>query len=280
MRVLVLGKDGMLGSALETYLKRKGVEVSATSRRAEQQGIYLNADKHLTNFESLEQVFRDFDIIINCLVVRTLGPNTELADGIYINSLFPHVAAEACERLGKFFIHISSDGVFSGTGGPYYENSAADGVGLYSTSKILGEVVERKALNIRCSIIGHEDASKGGLIAWFLTQEKPINGFKNVIWNGVTTIQLAGFIHELIVSGQYNSITERTRILHFSPNTPLSKYDLLTKIAKIYGKKVDILEMDSSVGISRVLKTRFDSYLVNNEDFTNALRELREFHLS
>jgi dTDP-4-dehydrorhamnose reductase len=270
----------MLGSALESYFKFHGIQVSATTRRAGQQGMYLDVGKNVTTVENLEQVFRDFDIVINCLVVRTLEANASFGDGIFINSLFPHLAAEACNRLDRTFIQISTDGVFSGFGGPYYEDNQPDGVGPYSCSKILGEVIERQALNIRCSIIGHEDAYKGGLLAWFLAQEKPVNGFRNVIWNGVTTVQLASFIHQLIVSGQYLSIMERTRILHFSPNAPMSKYDLLRKIAEVYGKKVDILEVDGKVGISRILKTRFDSYFVSSDDFTNALHELREFHLS
>lgn len=280
MRVLILGKDGMLGSTLEKYLKISGVSVTGTSRRNDDDSLYLNVDRNETTVPLLVGLFNGFDFIVNCLVARNLKSDPSLKEAIFVNSVFPHLAAEACSISDKNFIHISTDGVFSGFGGPYFEDDLLDGVGLYSNSKILGETHEFKSLNIRCSIIGHEVPIRGGLLEWFLSQNGPVVGYRDTIWNGVTTLQLSEFIYELISSSSYQNLVESTRVIHYSPNEPLSKFELLAKIARVYEKNIEIKERDSGVKVSRILKSRFDSYYKLSAEFDKVLKDLFEFHLA
>ena len=74
------------------------------------------------------------------------------------------------------------------------------------------------------------------LLDWFLAQNEPIKGFKNAIFSGFTTIELARIIEMMILkypeaSGTYNVSSE-----------PINKYDLLKMI---YGRELtddDIME--------------------------------------
>ena len=278
MRILVLGKDGMLGSTLESFLKRKDLDVSATTRREGQRGLFLNVDPKATTVDSLVHLLNDFDVVVNCIVVRSLSLDSHLPEAIYANAIFPHIVARSCMIAGKAFINISTDGVFSGFGGPYVEGDLVDGQGLYSNSKILGEVAGPKSLNIRCSIVGHENPANGGLLSWVLSQETAITGFTNVVWNGVTTVQLANFIFHLITSDRLQALISQTHVIHFSPNKPMTKYELLQKICDVYGKNIDIIEAKSKVAISRVLNSKFSEYFEKSDDFSKELRELRDFH--
>src|SRR5690606_27782525 len=98
-----------------------------------------------------------------------------------------------------YLIHISTDCVFSGKKGDYIETDQKDGSSVYAQSKSLGEITGDNILTIRTSIIGPELKNNGiGLFHWFMSQQGQIQGYSNVFWNGVTTLELAKVIHRLI----------------------------------------------------------------------------------
>ncbi len=150
-------------------------------------------------------------------------------------------------------IHFSTDCVFTGDSGNYTEESFADSRDLYGLSKYLGEVSYDHTLTIRTSIIGHEIKSNVSLVDWFLSQENECKGFTKAIYSGFPTNSLARIIEKIIlpkfmqgeVSGLYHVSTE-----------PISKYDLLKKIASVYKKEINIIpyedfEIDRSLNSDR-----------------------------
>ena len=47
-------------------------------------------------------------------------------------------------------------------------------------------------MNLRCSIIGFEKKTNYSLLNWYWkNKNKKINGYKNYIWNGITTDALS-----------------------------------------------------------------------------------------
>ena len=130
---------------------------------------------------------------------------------------------------------MSTDCVFSGKKGSYAETDIADCADLYGQSKLLGEVSnEKHVLTIRTSIIGHELRGEHSLVSWFLKQKGSAKGYTKAIYSGLPTIELARIIRELILpkpklSGLYHIASE-----------PISKFDLLELIAKIYRKKITL----------------------------------------
>ena len=94
---------------------------------------------------------------------------------------------------------------------------------------------EPHAITIRASIIGHELGTSTGLLEWFLSQKAQCRGFTHAIFSGLPTVVLAAIIRDIIVPR-----SELTGIYHVAAK-PISKFDLLTLIAEIYRKRIDII---------------------------------------
>ena len=145
-----------------------------------------------------------------------------------INSLLPRFLELKSDLHNYKLIHLSTDCVFNGKKGSYKITDQPDGVGTYAITKILGEVTE-KSLTIRTSIIGPEIKKNGiGLFHWFYNNYKnKIEGYCNVYWSGITTLQLAKTINSVIKD--YDA-----GLLVLTNNKKINKYDLLMKISKTF----------------------------------------------
>ena len=82
---------------------------------------------------------------------------------------------------------------------------------LYGLSKKLGEVIDSRNLTLRTSIIGHELNSSRSLVDWFLSQNIEIQGYKNAIFSGLPTIEIARVIEEFIIDNE--SLTNKVEQL-------------------------------------------------------------------
>jgi dTDP-4-dehydrorhamnose reductase len=213
MKILILGGQGMAGHIMtEYFMDKPQYEVNYTSRDADdKKSIYLDA----TDFKRVEETIERLkpDIIINCVgILNEHAANNPLL-AFQVNSLLPHQLAKFIERQHGKLIHISTDCVFSGLKGEYTEDDFPDGTSVYAQSKQLGEIINNKHLTIRTSIIGPEMKEDGiGLFLWFMKQTGKIKGYKNVLWNGVTTLELAKATEELIthqITGLYQLGSEQ-----------------------------------------------------------------------
>lgn len=206
------------------------------------------------------------DVIINCIGILIKGSNENIKKAIYINGYFPHWLKDVCEDINCKLIHISTDCVFSGKNGGNDENSIKDAIDDYGKTKSLGEFDSFNHLCIRTSIIGPELKQNGeGLMHWLFNQQGTINGFKNVFWSGVTTLELAKAIHFSIennISGLWNVTNEEA----------ISKFDLLKTIIKIFSINKLKLEhnidkiSDKSLKSIRGIDYKVPSYQIMLED--------------
>src|SRR5437899_4069482 len=167
MRVLVLGATGMLGSAMIRVLSEKeDWEVFGTVRSEEGKrffapkiGARLVVGCDVENDDALVKLFGQVrpEVVINCisLAKRLLNAGDPLLL-IPIYALLPHRLAKLCSLSGARLVHVSTDGVFSGTKGSYTEDDPADARDLYGISKLLGEVHYPHTITLRTSMIGHE----------------------------------------------------------------------------------------------------------------------------
>lgn len=256
MKMLVIGGKGMAGHMMVEYFKNKpSIELYYTTRN-EPNSIALDV-KDFSNVQSVIEQLKP-DIIINCVGLLNEHAANHKVDAIKINSLLPHLLAEAADKYGGKVFHISSDCVFLGEKGQYTENEEPNGTSIYAKTKSLGEINLPNHLTIRTSIIGPELKENGiGLFHWFMKQRGQIKGYKKVLWNGVTTLELAKVIDSAItqnLSGLY----------HLTAPTPISKHDLLLLIQRIFQKDDVNIIPDEEQQIDRTLKnTRTDfSYYV------------------
>ena len=261
MKVLVLGASGMLGNAMVRILsENNNLEVFGSIRSKEIKKYFskkiskrLVECKDVTNYNNLVNIFNKVqpNIIINCISLgKEILAKSDPLLMIPIYSLLPHQLAKVCKINNARLIHISTDGVFSGSKGRYIESDPFDVQDLYGVTKFIGEVNNPYSISIRTSIIGHELHQKKGLLEWFLSQKKSCKCFNGAIFSGFPTIVLAQIIRDFVIPRP-----DLSGIYHVASN-PISKCKLLRLIADIYGKKIEVLSdknkfMDRSLNPER-----------------------------
>lgn len=266
MRILVLGKTGMLGHVVYHYLAEKGYDVVGTSSKQE---IVFDAFK---NLEGLEDIINNVkpDVVINCIGIlnKTAEDNKELA--VKVNSLLPHYVDALSSKCNFKFVHVSTDCVFEGTKGEYNEESFPDAKSFYGRSKALGEINNNKSVTLRTSIVGPDENPKGiGLFQWFMKQDGTAGGYTKVIWTGVTTIELAKCIEKAII----NNVTGLNHVVN---NDFISKHDLLVLFKKYFNKDVNITENDQVESRKTLVRTD-KSYDFEVPSYEEMVKEMRDW---
>ena len=176
------------------------------------------------------------DIASNCIgVVKQLAEAKNPLYAVPLNTMLPHRLASLCQIVGARLIHISTDCVFSGAKGNYLETDFPDADDLYGRSKLLGEVDYPHTVTLRTSIIGHEMAGRRSLLNWFLSQSGSVKGFTRAVFSGLPTIELSRVVRDYVLPRP-----ELHGLYHVAAK-PINKYDLLSLIAKVYGKEINIV---------------------------------------
>jgi dTDP-4-dehydrorhamnose reductase len=264
-RVLILGARGMLGQAVFEWFARRGWNVAGTHFTDPGSPGYLDAAGDPRDWRAIFATPR-CDYAINCIGILK-GAVCEddaasLSTAIRVNALFPHSLAQVAALVGARVIHISTDGVFAeGRSRPYSEKDPPDCRDHYGRSKALGECPAGNVLNIRCSIVGGDPIKGKGLLEWLLRQpdDCEVPGFRDQLWNGVTTLQFAQLSEALVAQpGAFESARRLSGVHHFCPNPATTKYDLLCAWRRITGKRLTISPTDSNSPGSRLLTTVYD----------------------
>ena len=245
-KILLLGGSGMLGSALFlSFLNNADKFIVKTTIRNNKKLFYkekkyqshLFSNCDVSNVSQVENIIDTYkpNYVINCIGITNKQVSQNLNHDIFkINSFLPIYLSQLSEIKNFKFIHISTDCVFNGKERLYYEDSFKTAIDIYGVSKSLGEEIDenKNSLVLRTSIIGHELKKKEGLLEWFLDQKKII-GFQNVLYSGVTTIELSRIIIKIIknknIYGLYQISSKK-----------ISKYKLLNLINRIYNSKIII----------------------------------------
>jgi dTDP-4-dehydrorhamnose reductase len=259
LKILVLGASGMIGHVLLRYFAQSpGYSVVGSVRSARDIQLLPEAVRGRLLFGSdldtdgLLQLFDRVrpDVVVNCVgVVKQAAEADDPLAAIPINSLLPHKLLGLCKLARARLIHFSTDCVFSGAKGMYSENDSADATDLYGRSKLLGELNDPQAVTLRKSVIGPELDGAHGLLGWFLAQRGRAKGFTRAIFSGLTTLELARVLREFVLPRP-----ELHGVLHVAAD-PITKYELLMLIAKVYGVAIDI-EPDDKLAIDRSLDSR------------------------
>ena len=283
LRVIVIGATGMLGNAVLRVFKEDGNFNVIGTVRSMHAARFLSEDVRrnlvvLDNIEDTDQLIELVgtfkpNVVINCVgIVKQLSAAGDPLKMLPINAILPHRIARICEVANARFVHVSTDCVFSGAKGMYSEMDFPDGRDLYGRSKLLGEVDYENAITLRTSIIGHELNSSHSLVDWFLSQDKAIKGYNQAIFSGLPTVEIGRIIVNLVL----NQPTLRG-VYHVS-SAPISKYDLLVLIARIYKKNIDILPSDDVVIDRSLDSSRFKAATgFSAKPWDELIRSMHEF---
>ena len=255
----MLGASGMLGSAVMRVLTESSELDVLGTIRSEETRTYFSAAiagkllivEDVQDHKDLMRVFNEIrpDAVINC-VSPSRGSliKQDPLQLIPICALLPHQLAQLCDQIGARLVHISTDGVFSGSKGCYSEDDPADATDVYGVSKYLGELRSPHTITLRTSIIGHELRTSDGLLGWFMSQDKRCNCFSRAVFSGLPSVVLAQIVGDVVLprpelSGLYHVAAE-----------PITKCELLRLIARVYGKSIELVA-DDAVVIDRSLNS-------------------------
>lgn len=240
-RVFVLGHRGMLGQMVRNYLQGAGYEVVTSDHRYGGQPD-----------EPLLHAVRASGCgwIINGLgAIPQKSPDE---DALFrSNTLFPIHLLQAMEP-GQRLIHASSDCVFSGTRGAYKTADFRDADSPYGLSKALGETValDERVLCLRVSLVGPGGRGKGkGLLSWFLDQKGAVAGYSNHYWNGITTLEWAKTVEEVI----HGAIPWRSGVVQVGSPERVSKFQLLEWFGEIWEKDISVVPTKTPATVDRSL---------------------------
>lgn len=251
-KILIFGSTGMLGNEVAShFMSLKAFDTYLTYRN---EAVSFGAKENKFKFDVLCDDFNilpcDFDYVINCIGIIKPFMGDNLINSIYTNAIFPRKLANWCKDNGMKLIHITTDCVFSGLKGKYFESDAHDALDAYGKSKSLGEPIE-DAMVLRTSVIGEEIHKNASLISWAKSQKgNNVKGFTNHFWNGVTTNQYARCCEKIINENLYEN-----GVFHIFAKDIVSKYQMLEYFNEVFELDLTINPFETAPGCDRSLST-------------------------
>lgn len=204
------------------------------------------------------------DLIVNCAAnvsLDFLENNEEFA--FAVNAYGAKNVAEIAKREKIRLVHISTDGVFDGTGGMYQENDIPHPINVYGKSKLLGEQFVKDNCDdhviIRTNFYGIDRHGRH-LLNWIrssLEAKKQIIGFDDIIFTPLEISNLCEMITET-ASMSYKGI------LHLASNDAISKYDFALAVADAFGLDKGLIKKGTSNDVELVAKRPKNTSLSNS----------------
>jgi len=136
MKILLLGKNGQVGQALEHAL-------APLAGPGELLALDRSKGGDLAQLDALAATVRQLrpQVIVNVAAYTAVDKaESEPDQARLINSLAPEVLAIEAQALGAWLVHYSTDYVFDGSGTrPWLETDAAAPLNVYGQTKLEGE---------------------------------------------------------------------------------------------------------------------------------------------
>lgn len=242
-RILLVGGDGMLGSALHFVLNQELAGATLT--------VLVRKDLDIERGGWRDLPVAGQDWVLNA--AGAINRRETSAHALWtVNAVFPHALAALCAEWGARLVHFSTDCVFDGSAGPNDESHHTTAHDAYGTSKIYGE--PPMAMTLRTSIVGPERRRFYNLLCWALHQDR-IDGFRNHRWNGISTVALARAVAKMIQGGVHVPGVRHV----FAEDT--TKYDLLRLICRCFAHGAELRGVDAPEARDMRLSTRHPEFL-------------------
>jgi len=214
--MLITGVSGLLGSNLAHYFKDKYDIIGLYNSHPVLLDGISTKKCDITESDDIKRTITDFspNVIIHCASLTNVDECE--ADKEYaklVNVSATKNIVEAVFDKDIKLIYISTDSVYDGVKGNFSENDKINPQNYYGQSKYEGELAVSKhssALILRTNIFGWNIQDKHSLGEWILKElkaNKRINGFKDVFFSTIYTMELARVINIAIqknVAGVFN----------------------------------------------------------------------------
>ena len=262
----------MAGHLISLYFKEQGHEVVGFAR---QQSALLDTTVvgDASDFPLIQKIIEDggFDAVINCIGLLNQFAEENKGMAVLLNGYLPHWLTEITKDTKTKIIHMSTDCVFAGNDGPYYEDTLPNGATFYDRSKAMGEINTAKDLTFRNSIVGPDIKPSGiGLFNWFMKQEGEVGGYTGAIWTGVTTYTLAKAMEQALkenLTGLYNLVN----------NESINKYDLLGLFNTYFRAGEVKINPNDKLQLDKSLRRKREDFSFVVPSYEQQVKEMREW---
>lgn len=246
--IIILGSKGMLGQMVQRYFGSGKYSVIALNDRFTEDKFALYMNK-INSFES--------GIVINC-IGKIKQKSNDTLDLLWSNTILPLELSRSLDNK-HFLVQPSTDCVFSGRSSiPYPKSHQNDAQDIYGWSKSLGERAisgRNNSLIVRVSIIGPDNNSDKGLLAWFLNlpDGSKVNGFTNHFWNGITTLEWCKQVESLLYKIDFDK-EQKSELFQLGTRQIYSKNEMLKVFQHEFKTKVEIIPYNTANNIYRCLE--------------------------
>jgi dTDP-4-dehydrorhamnose reductase len=271
-RIVIFGGTGMLGRYMVKYFSDK-YAVIEINRSTFDIGK-ISVDEII---KYLNTVICEGDLVLNCAGVINKRADITESEMIKVNSIFPYLLSQVVSEKMAWMVQPTTDCVFSGNKGLYNYSDVKDAKDIYGITKSIGEVNGNRCSVIRCSIIGEEVGNSRSLVEWAKSQRgSKVKGYTNHKWNGITCLQYAKEIDNMIGKGFPKNLIFTSFWVdnEGQKRDCISKYDLLLLLNKIYNLDLEIECHETDISIDRTLSGTEVCVSLNDQ-----IQEMRTFCL-
>lgn len=134
-KVLVIGASGLLGRSLVEYFVSNNFQVGALSRNCDNQNDkFNNYSVDVLDYEHLEFVVAQYDIVVNCIGQIT----NPIHECVSLNTKGVKNIIDAVKKNGNYLIHLSTVSVY-GSSSAVTEESPVNPESVYGSLKYFAE---------------------------------------------------------------------------------------------------------------------------------------------
>lgn len=263
-KILITGAFGQLGTSLCEVLSNKSI--LATGRVMTLTEKYHCMELDITNQENVKELIRNYkpDIIIHLAAMTDVDgceKNPETAFEINVGA-----TENLLKNFNGKFIYVSTDYVFDGEEGPYYEDDKVNPVSVYGRTKLYGEnLVQESDLEwiiLRSNIIfSYNDRTKASFVNWVVDslKKKQMITVVNDQWNNPTwTNDLANVMSMMIeknICGVY----------HYGGGDFLNRYEFAKMIASAFSLDRELIKPITTLELNWLAQRPLKSGLYTNK---------------
>ncbi|GAB3887244.1 SDR family oxidoreductase [Spirosoma agri] len=250
-RILITGANGFLGQKLvELLAHRPGIELVATARGNSRLSFSEGYTYHSMDITDRRAVLDLIASVRPHVVIHGAAMTDADKCEVQKNDCWKHnvhaveYIIEACRGINAFLLHISTDFIFDGTGGPYIETAKANPISFYGWSKQAGEAALRHS-GLRWAIARTmlvygpaSNLSRSNIILWVkksLEEGKKISVVTDQ-WRSPTLVDDLAMGCYLIVD------KEAEGVFHISGKEMLTPYDIAVKTATCFGLDTSLID--------------------------------------
>ncbi|MEK7673278.1 MAG: dTDP-4-dehydrorhamnose reductase [Patescibacteria group bacterium] len=254
LRIVLLGKNGMLGSSFLNVLKdNSDVELFA----------FGHAELEICDYLKLAEVLDDIkpNFVINCIAfTRVDDAEKERDQAFKLNAECVAEMANLCRLVGATLVTFSTDYVFDGENSDgYLENSSPNPLNVYGESKAEGEKLVARTMEkyyiVRTSwLFGPHGKNFVDTMITLGHAETELNVVNDQIGAPTYTVDLAEAVLRNFV---FNEDKLDYGIYHLTNSDSCSWYDFAKTIFEIKGMRVMVNPVDSKTFVRPAKRPKY-----------------------